>query len=326
MGICREGIVDAIGQTPLIRLRGLSEESGCEILGKAEWMNPGGSVKDRAAWSMIRQAEQSGALYPGGAVVEGSAGNTGIGLMHVCAARGYRCVIVIPETQTQEKIDLLRVLGAEVYTVPAAPYSDPQNFQKVAARMAAEMDNAIWVNQFDNTANRDAHYETTGPEIWQQTEGRIDAFVSAVGTGGTLAGVSRALKERNPSIQIVLADPVGSALYNFVHHGEPSPTEGRSITEGIGSSRVTANLAGSEIDDALCVPDCETVPMVHRLLREEGLFVGSSTGVNVSAALTLARRLGPGHTIVTMLCDGGARYASRLFNQEWLAERGLGPV
>lgn len=324
MEIC-DGFIGAVGNTPLIRLRGLSEETGCDILGKAEFMNPGGSVKDRAAWAIIRTAEQRGELHAGGTVVEGTAGNTGIGLAHICNARGYRCVIVIPETQSQEKIDLLATLGAEVRTVPAVPYRDPQNYQKVAGRLAESLDNAIWANQFDNTANRDGHYETTGAEIWRQTGGEIDAFVSATGTGGTLAGVARYLKERRQSVRTVLADPAGSALYNYVLHGEPAASEGNSISEGIGSSRVTANLEGTPIDDAMVVPDQEAVPMVYRLLREEGLFVGSSTGVNVAGAVRLARQLGPGHRIVTVLCDGGGRYYSRLFNAAWLAEKGLTP-
>lgn len=324
MEIC-DGFIGAVGNTPLIRLRRLSQETGCDILGKAEFMNPGGSVKDRAAWAIIRTAEQRGELRPGGTVVEGTAGNTGIGLAHICNARGYRCVIVIPETQSQEKIDLLATLGAEVRTVPAVPYRDPQNYQKVAGRLAESLDNAIWANQFDNTANRDGHYETTGAEIWRQTGGEIDAFVSATGTGGTLAGVARYLKERRQSVRAVLADPAGSALYNYVRHGEPAASEGNSISEGIGSSRVTANLEGTPIDDAMMVPDQEAVPMVYRLLREEGLFVGSSTGVNVAAAVRVARQLGPGHRIVTVLCDGGGRYYSRLFNAEWLAEKGLTP-
>ncbi|MCC3750404.1 MAG: cysteine synthase A [Halorhodospira halophila] len=322
MSIC-DGFVGAVGNTPLIRLPRLSEETGCEILGKAEFMNPGGSVKDRAALAIIQAAERSGELRPGGTVVEGTAGNTGIGLAHICNARGYRCVIVIPETQSQEKIDLLRTLGAEVHTVPAAPYRDPANYQKVAGRMAAEMDNAVWANQFDNTANRQGHYRTTGPEIWAQAGGRVDAFVAATGTGGTLAGVSRALKERAPDTRIYLADPAGSALYSFVREGEPSPSAGNSITEGIGSSRVTANLQDTDIDDAFCIPDTESVPMVYRLLREEGLFLGSSSGVNVCGAIRAAEELGPGHTVVTILCDGGGRYYSRLFNEAWLAERGL---
>lgn len=324
MQICN-GFIGAVGQTPLIRLRRLSEETGCEILGKAEFMNPGGSVKDRAAWAIIRTAERRGELSSGGTVVEGTAGNTGIGLAHICNARGYRCVIVIPETQSREKIDLLRTLGAEVRTVPAAPYRDPNNYQKVAGRLAESLDNAIWANQFDNTANRDGHYETTGAEIWQQTDGRIDAFVAATGTGGTLAGVARYLKERDPSVRIVLADPAGSSLYHYVLRGEPAASEGNSISEGIGSSRVTRNLEGTPIDDAMVIPDHDAVPMVYRLLREEGLFLGGSSGVNVAAAVRLARQLGSGHRIVTVLCDGGGRYYSRLFNTAWLAEKGLTP-
>ncbi|BAU58190.1 cysteine synthase [Halorhodospira halochloris] len=325
MDIC-DGFVGAIGRTPLIRLSALSAETGCEILAKAEWLNPGGSVKDRAAWGIINNAERAGQLRPGGIVVEGTAGNTGIGLAHICNARGYRCIIVIPETQTQEKIDLLKTLGAEVHLVPPAPYSDPNNYQKIAGRMAAEMEGAIWANQFDNTANRDAHYSTTGPEIWEQCAGQIDAFVAATGTGGTLGGVARALKERSDKVRIVLADPAGSSLYNYVYHGTPSSSSGSSITEGIGSSRVTANLQDTPIDTAYSIPDTESVPMVYRLLYQEGLFVGSSSGVNVSAALRLAKELGPGHTIVTVLCDGGARYSSRLFNSQWLAEKQLLPA
>jgi cysteine synthase len=319
-----EGFAGAIGNTPLIRLARLSAETGCEILGKAEFMNPGGSVKDRAARYIIEEAERTGRLRPGGTVVEGTAGNTGIGLAHLCAARGYRCVIVIPETQSAEKMELLRALGAEVRPVPAAPYRDPNNYQKIAGRLAGEMENAIWANQFENLANRQAHYETTGPEIWNDTAGTVDAFVCATGTGGTLAGVARFLKERNPDVRIVLADPDGSALYNFVKSGELR-AEGSSITEGIGSSRVTANLEGTPIDDALRIDDHACVNMVYRLLREEGLFVGGSTGINVAAAVQLARQMGPGHTIVTLLCDRGGLYSARLFNPDWLRSKGLMP-
>ena len=319
-----DGFVGAVGGTPLIRLARLSEETGCEIFGKAEFMNPGGSVKDRAALSIILDAERRGALKPGGTVVEGTAGNTGIGLAHICAARGYRCVIVIPETQSQEKMDLLRVLGADVRPVPAKPYKDPDNYQKVAGRLAEQTENAIWSNQFDNVANRQAHYEATGPEIWRDTDGKVDAFVCSTGTGGTLAGVSRYLKERNEAIRIVLADPHGSGLYSFVKTGEIK-VEGNSITEGIGSSRVTANLEGTAIDDAVRIDDPTCVSMVYRLLREEGLYVGGSTGINVAAAVQVARDLGPGHTIVTLLCDRGSLYFGRLFNRAWLAERGLSP-
>ena len=319
-----EGFVGAIGGTPLIRLARLSEETGCDIFGKAEFMNPGGSVKDRAALYIVRDAERRGLLKPGGTVVEGTAGNTGIGLAHICAARGYRCVIVIPETQSQEKMDLLRVLGADVRPVPAKPYKDPDNYQKIAGRLAEQTENAIWSNQFDNVANRQAHYESTGPEIWRDTDGKIDAFVCATGTGGTLAGVSRYLKERNPAIKIVLADPHGSGLYSYVKTSEIK-VEGNSITEGIGSSRVTANLEGTVIDDAVRIDDQTCVTTVYRLLREEGLYVGGSTGINVAAAERLAREMGPGHTIVTLLCDRGSLYFARLFNRAWLAERGLSP-
>ncbi|AST29332.1 cysteine synthase A [Ralstonia pseudosolanacearum] len=318
----RDGFSGSIGNTPLIRLARLSEETGCEILGKAEFLNPGGSVKDRAALYIIRDAERRGTLRAGGTVVEGTAGNTGIGLAHLCAARGYRCVIVIPETQSPEKMDLLRALGAEVRPVPAVPYKDPNNYQKIAGRLAQETANAIWANQFDNLVNRQAHYETTGPEIWRDTAGRVDAFVCATGTGGTLAGVARYLKEQNPAVRTVLADPHGSGLYSFVKTGSIQ-AEGSSITEGIGSTRVTANLEGTPIDDAVRIDDQTCVTMVYRLLREEGLFVGGSTGINVAAAVQLARELGPGHTIVTLLCDRGNLYFARLFNGAWLAQKGL---
>lgn len=317
-----EGFVGAIGNTPLIRLAKLSAQTGCEILGKAEFLNPGGSVKDRAAKFIIDDAERRGVLKPGGTVVEGTAGNTGIGLAHICAARGYRCVIVIPDNQSPEKMDLLRVLGAEVRPVPPKPYRDPDNYQKIAGRLAEATPNAIWANQFDNLANRQAHYETTGPELWRDTAGRIDAFTCATGTGGTLAGVARYLKQQNPNVRIVLADPQGSALYNWIKRGELS-AEGSSITEGIGTTRVTANLEGTPIDDALCIDDQTSVAMVYRLLREEGLFVGASTGLNVAAAVSVARELGPGHTVVTVLCDRGGLYFQRLFNPDWLREKGL---
>jgi cysteine synthase A len=321
MATC-DGFIGSIGNTPLIRLGELSRETGCEILGKAEFMNPGGSVKDRAALWIVEDAERRGTLKPGGTVVEGTAGNTGIGLAHICNARGYRCVIVIPQTQSPEKMELLRALGAELRLVPAVPYADPNNYVKLAGRLAAEMDNAIWANQFDNLVNRKAHYDSTGPEIWRDTGGRLDAFVCATGTGGTLAGVARYLKERNPAVRIVLADPMGSALYHYVKTGVPK-LEGSSITEGIGSSRVTANLEGTPIDDAMRIPDDECVRMVYRLLRREGLFVGGSTGINVAAAVRLARELGPGHTIVTLLCDRGSLYLGRLFNAAFLASKGL---
>ena len=323
----RNGFADAIGNTPLIRLNALSAETGCEILGKAEFMNPGGSVKDRAARAIVDDAERQGRLKPGGTVVEGTAGNTGIGLAHVCNTRGYRCIIVMPDNQSTEKYQMIETLGAEVVRVKAVPYADPNHYQKVAARLAAELPDAIWANQFDNTANRDAHEQTTGPEIWEQTGARIDAFVAATGTGGTLGGISRFLKrqtnDRGKKVLLALADPQGSSLYHWLRHGELKATGPGSITEGIGIGRVTANLADAPIDEALHVTDIECVNTVYRLLREEGLFLGSTSGVNVAAALQLARRLGPGHTIVTILCDNGAKYQSRLFNRKWLADKGL---
>jgi len=318
-----QGFVEAIGRTPLIRLRGASEETGCEILGKAEFMNPGGSVKDRAARAIVLDAERRGALVPAGTVVEGTAGNTGIGLAHVCNARGYRCVIVMPDNQSPEKYALIEALGAEVRRVKAVPYSDANHYQKVAGRLAQELPNAIWANQFDNTANRRAHVESTGPEIWEQTAGRIDAFVAASGTGGTLAGVSEYLKSRNRAVRTVLADPPGSALYEYIRNGVVKTTGSSSITEGIGIGRVTANMQDAPIDDAVYIEDAETVRYVYRLLREEGLFVSSTSGINVAAAVHVARQLGPGHTIVTVLCDNGAKYLSRLFNRDWLAQKGL---
>jgi cysteine synthase A len=319
----RDGFDGAVGNTPLIRLEKLSAQTGCEILGKAELLNPGGSVKDRAALWMVREHERAGRLRPGGTVVEGTAGNTGIGLVHVCNARGYRCIIYMPDNQSQEKVTLLETLGAEVRQVPAVPYKDPMNYQKQAGRFADSLPGAVWANQFDNVANRQAHYEATAPEIWAQTDGRLDAFVAATGTGGTLAGVSRFLKERRPDVRIVLADPMGSALYAWVKTGEATMSRGPSITEGIGNSRVTENLAGTAIDDAVQVSDQDMVNMVYRQMREEGWFFGSSTGINLCAALEVARDLGPGHTIVTVLCDGGGRYQSRLFNPDFLAEKEL---
>lgn len=318
----KNGFVGTVGNTPLIRLTSFSEETGCEILGKAEFLNPGGSVKDRAALFIIEDAERKGLLKTGGTVVEGTAGNTGIGLAHICNAKGYRCLIVIPETQSQEKMDALRLLGAEVMTVPAVPYRDSNNYVKVSGRLAAEMDNAIWANQFDNLANRLAHYETTGPELWEQTEGTIDGWTTSTGTGGTYAGVALFLKEKNPTIKCVVADPMGSGLYSYVKTGEID-TEGSSITEGIGNSRITANMEEVPADDAIRIDDPECVQTVYRLLYEEGLFLGGSSGINVAAAVHLAQQMGPGHTIVTILCDSGARYQSRLFNTDWLAEKGL---
>ena len=316
------GVVPAVGNTPLIKLKRASEETGCTILGKAEFMNPGQSVKDRAALFIIQDAMRRGTLRPGGTVVEGTAGNTGIGLAHICNAKGYKCLIVIPDTQSQEKIDLLRTLGAEVKTVPAVPYRDPNNYVKLSGRLAAEIPNAIWANQFDNLANRQAHYETTGPEIWAQTDGTVDAWVAATGTGGTYAGVAMFLKEQNPQAQMVLADPMGSALYSYAKTGELT-MEGSSITEGIGNSRVTANMEGVPIDDAIRVTDPEALAVLAQLMKKEGLFMGGSVGINVGAAVKLAKKLGPGHTIVTVLCDGGSRYQSRLYNADWLASKGL---
>jgi cysteine synthase A len=318
----RSGFSGTVGDTPLIRLQSLSAETGCNILGKAEFLNPGGSVKDRAALYIIRDAERRGALKPGYTVVEGTAGNTGIGLAHICAERGYRCIIVIPDNQSPEKMELLRTLGAEVRPVPAKPYVSPDNYQKIAARLADEMPNAIWANQFDNVVNRQAHYETTGPELWRDTDGQIDAFVCATGTGGTLAGAARYLKERNARVQIVLADPQGSALYNWVKTGELK-AEGSSISEGIGTTRITANLEGTPIDDAVSIDDQTCVTMVYRLLREEGLFLGGSSGINAAAAVQVARDLGPGHTVVTVLADRGGLYSQRLFNPDWLSQKGL---
>jgi cysteine synthase A len=317
------GFVGAVGNTPLIRLKRASEETGCEILGKAEFMNPGGSVKDRAACEIVRQAEARGELPAGGTVVEGTAGNTGIGLAHVCNARGYRCVIVMPDNQSAEKYRLLEMLGAEVHQVPAVPYSNPNQYQKVAQRLAAALPNAIWSNQFDNTANRDAHLRSTGPEIWEQTGGRVDAFVAASGTGGTFAGVAAFLKSQRAAVRCVLADPPGSSLYAYVRSGTLQATGSGSITEGIGIGRITANLRDAPVDDAVHVEDAETVRLVYRLLHEEGLFLGSTSGINVAAAMRVARELGPGHTVVTVLCDGGARYQSRLFNRAWLEQKGL---
>lgn len=319
----RQGFVDAVGNTPLIRLGGLSRETGCEILAKAEFMNPGGSVKDRAAKWIVLDAEARGVLKPGGTVVEGTAGNTGIGIAHICNARGYRCVIVMPDNQSPEKYRLIEALGAEVRKVPAVPYSNPNQYQHVARRLAEELPDAIWANQFDNTANRRAHVESTGPEIWEQTAGRVDAFVAASGTGGTLAGTSEFLKSKRADIRTVLADPPGSALYEFVRHGEIKVTGKGSITEGIGIARITDNFKDALIDAAVHIEDSETVAMVYRLLHEEGLFMGSTCGINVAAAVRVAQELGPGHTVVTILCDGGGKYVSRLFDRTWLAQKNL---
>jgi cysteine synthase len=318
-----QDFLGAVGRTPLIRLRRVSDDTGCEIYGKAEFMNPCGSVKDRAARAIVLDAERRGVLKSAGTVVEGTAGNTGIGLAHVCNARGYRCVIVMPDNQSPEKYALIEALGAEVRRVKTVPYSDPNHYQKIAGRLADELPNAIWANQFDNTANRRAHVETTGPEIWEQTGGKIDAFVASSGTGGTLAGVSEYLKSRRAGVRTVLADPPGSSLYEYIRHGVVKPTGSGSITEGIGIGRVTANMQGAPIDDAVHIEDAETVRYVYRLLREEGLFVSSTSGINVAAAVQVARDLGPGHTVVTVLCDTGSKYLSRLFNREWLGQKGL---
>jgi cysteine synthase A len=320
-------VLDAIGNTPLIRLKGASEATGCTILGKAEFLNPGQSVKDRAALSIIRQAERSGRLKPGGVIVEGTAGNTGIGLAVVAQALGYRTVIVIPETQSQEKKDAIRLLGAELVEVPAVPYKNPNNYVKLSGRLAAELaktepSGAIWANQFDNVANRDAHVETTAPEIWRDTDGKVDGFICAVGSGGTLAGVALGLRAKNPNVKIGIADPEGAALYNYYANGELKASGG-SITEGIGQGRITANLEGFTPDFAYQIPDTEAVPLVFDLIEKEGICVGGSTGINIAGAIRLAKDLGPGHTIVTILCDYGNRYQSKLFNPAFLKSKGL---
>jgi len=316
-----DGLQAAIGHTPLIKLRRASEQTGCTILGKAEFMNPGGSVKDRAGLAIITDAERRGVLPPGGTIVEGTAGNTGIGITLVANARGYRSVIVMPETQSQEKIDFLRMIGADLRLVPAKPFRDPGNYVHVARRLAEEI-GAVYANQFDNPANREGHRLTTGREILEQTGGRVDAFTCACGTGGTLAGVSDALKAHDRNIRIVLADPEGSGLYGWVKSGDLS-VAGSSITEGIGQSRVPGNLEGAAIDDALRIPDAEALEIVFDLLKHEGLSVGGSAGINVAAAIRVAQGLGPGHTVVTILCDGGSRYQSKLFNLAFLTSKGL---
>ncbi len=322
-----DGIVGAIGNTPLIRLKRASEATGCTILGKAEFMNPGQSVKDRAALFIIQDAVRRGTLRPGGVVVEGTAGNTGIGLALVGNALGFRSVIVIPDTQSQEKKDMLRLCGAELVEVPAVPYSNPNNYVKVSGRLAEQLakteeHGAIWANQFDNVANRQGHVETTGPEIWQQTDGKVDGFTCAVGTGGTLAGIAMALKARNKDVRIALADPMGASLYSYYTQGVLK-SEGSSITEGIGQGRITRNLEGAPIDTAYQIPDLEAVPIIFDLLEHEGLCMGGSTGINVAGAIRLAKELGPGHTIVTILCDYGTRYQSKLFNPAFLREKNL---
>jgi cysteine synthase A len=323
----RDGIVNAIGHTPLIRLKRASDATGCTILGKAEFMNPGQSVKDRAALFIIEDAVRQGRLRPGGVIVEGTAGNTGIGLALVGNAMGFRSVIVIPDTQSQEKKDTLRLAGAELIEVPAVPYSNPNNYVKLSGRLAADLaktepNGAIWANQFDNVANRDGHIATTGPEIWEQTDGKVDGFICAVGTGGTLAGVGIALKERNRDVKIGLADPMGAALYSFYTTGVLK-SEGSSITEGIGQGRITQNLEGAPVDVAYRIPDQEAVALLFDLLEHEGLCLGGSSGINVAGAIRLAKELGPGHTIVTVLADYGTRYQSKLFNPEFLRSKGL---
>jgi cysteine synthase A len=317
----RDGFVGAIGNTPLIRLRGPSQLTGCNILGKAEFLNPGGSVKDRAALYIILDAEKRGLLKPGGVIVEGTAGNTGIGLALVGNARGYRTVIVIPDTQSREKKDMLRLCGAELREVPAVPYKNPANYVHVSERLAKEL-GAFWANQWDNTANRDGHYRSTGPEIWEQTEGRVDGFTCSIGTGGTLAGISQFLKEKNKKIRTAVADPMGAAMYHWFKHGELK-SEGSSITEGIGQGRVTKNIEGAPVDDAYQIPDAEALPLIFDLLKSEGLCLGGSSGINVAGAIRLARDLGPGHTVVTILADSGTRYQSKLFNPAFLNEKGL---
>ena len=321
MGTIVDGLIGAIGNTPLIRLRRASKSTGCEILGKAEFCSPGGSVKDRAGLAIIRAAEADGTLKPGGTIVEGTAGNTGIGLTLVANALGYKCVIVMPETQSQEKISFLQMIGADLRLIPAKPYKDPGNYVHVSRRLAEEL-GAVWANQFDNLANREGHRTTTGAEIWDQTNGKVDAFTCACGTGGTLAGVSLALKARNPNVKIVLADPEGSGLYGWVKNGDLTVT-GTSITEGIGQSRVPENLNNVLIDDAVRISDPEALEQIFDLLINEGISVGGSAGINVAAAIQVARDLGPGHTIVTVLSDGGARYQSKLFNPEFLRSKNL---
>jgi len=323
----RKGFLDTVGNTPLIRLSRLSDATGCEILGKAEFLNPGGSVKDRAALAIIEDAEANGTLKPGGTIVEGTAGNTGIGLALVGNAKGYKTIIVIPETQSQEKMDMLKLCGVDLRPVPAKPYKDPGNYVKVSGRTADELNekdpgSAIWANQFDNVANRQGHFRTTGPEIWRQTDGKVDGFICAVGTGGTLAGVGMYLKEQNADVKIGLADPMGAALYNYYANGELK-SEGSSITEGIGQGRITKNLEGAPVDLPYQIPDAEALQIVYDLIEQEGLVLGGSSGINVAGAVRMAKDLGPGHTIVTVLCDFGTRYRSKMFNPAFLTEKGL---
>ncbi len=322
-----KSVIDLIGNTPLIRLNAASEATGCEILGKAEFLNPGGSIKDRAALGIIRAAEASGALKPGGTIVEGTAGNTGIGLAMVGAALGYRVVIVFPRTQSKEKKDAIRLLGAELIEVDAVPYANPNHYARYSGTLAEELaksepNGAIWANQFDNTANRDFHAATTAQEIWEQTDGKVDGFICAVGSGGTLGGLSAGLKAKNPDVQIGIADPGGAALYGYFAHGELK-AEGTSITEGIGQSRITANLVDTKVDRAYRISDEEALPLIFDLITQEGLCLGGSSGVNIAGAIRMARDMGPGHTIVTVLCDHGSRYQSKLYNPDFLREKGL---
>ena len=323
----RNGLTEAIGHTPLIKLRRASEETGCSILGKAEFLNPGGSVKDRAAYFMVRDAEQRGELRPGGVIVEGTAGNTGIGLALVGNAHGYRTIIVIPETQSREKKDMLRLCGAELREVPAVPYKNPGNYVHVAERLARELaqsepNGVLYANQWDNLSNRTGHYRSTGPEIWAQTDGRIDGFICSIGTGGTLAGIGIYLKERDPRIKVAVADPMGAAMFHYFKDGELR-SDGNSIIEGIGQGRITANIDGAPVDDAFQIPDEEALNVLFDLLKHEGLCLGGSSGINLAGAIHLARRLGPGHTIVTILADSGTRYMSKLYNPEFLMQKHL---
>ncbi len=324
MKATKDGFCGTVGNTPLIRLESMSKLTGCDIYGKAEFLNPGGSVKDRAALGIIEQAESTGILKPGATIVEGTAGNTGIGLAHVANAKGYKCIIVIPDTQAKEKMDYLRAIGAEVRPVPAAPYRDQGNYNHVAKRLAEEI-KGFWANQFDNTANRDFHIKTTGPEIWAQTGGKIDGFVAAVGTGGTLAGISTYLKSKNSKIRTACADPHGAAIWSWIKNGNLDAVEGSSITEGIGQNRITKNLEGAPIDEAFRIGDKPILEMVHYLNRKAGLFLGSSSAINVIGAYLLAKQLGPGKTIITILCDSGARYMSKIYDAAWLKSKGLTP-
>ena len=327
MNDVHNNFIDAIGNTPLIRLNGPSNETGCNILGKAEYLNPGGSIKDRAAWAIIKDSEEKNILRENGVIVEGTAGNTGIGLTLIGNSKGYKSIIVMPDTQTKEKIDILRYIGAELRLVPAKPYKDPDNYVKYSGRLAEEISkknngNVLWANQFDNIANYIGHYQTTGQEIWEQTNGKIDGFICSSGTGGTIAGVGKALKEKNKNIKIYLADPKGSALYNFIKFKELK-SEGNSITEGIGSSRITANFGEAPIDDAFSIDDVDALTEIYKLIENEGLSLGTSSGINVAGAISLAKELGPGKTIVTVLCDKSDKYHSKLFNKDFLKEKNL---